>query len=86
MTVWGDVNGDGKKDKLIGLEPVLSRQHVDGCGNCQTYLGVKTFINMHAMADVENIDDRVEVRLHTRADPSGRSKIKGRAGAILKRH
>ena len=92
MTVWGDVNGDGKKDKLIGLEAVLSRLHVEGCANCQTHLSVKAFINIHATSDVENIDDRVEVRVHTREDPTGRSKknvqwekTKGRAGAIKHR-
>ena len=93
MTVWGDVNGDGKKDKLIGMEPVLSRHYTEGCANCQTHLGVKTFINIHAMTDVEDIDKRIEVRVHTRADPSGRSedntqweKTKRRVGAIFTRH
>lgn len=91
MTVWADLNGDGTKDKLVGLEPVLSRQHVEGCANCQTHLGVKAFINLHAMTDVEHINDRVEVRVHTREDPSGRKKdnvqwkkTSGKAGAIFK--
>ena len=91
VTVWADLNGDSNKDELVGLEPVLSRQHVSGCANCQTHLGVKTFINLHAMADMEaaDINDRTEVRVQTREDLSGTAndnqqwkRTMGRVGTI----
>jgi tyrosinase len=54
VSVFGNVNG---KQVSLGTEAVLSRWNVKYCANCQTHLGVNTFVNVPtsgtaAMAEV----------------------------------
>jgi tyrosinase len=73
-------DGDGEK-KLVNLEPVLSRWHVEGCANCQNHLEATADFQLPA----ETVDQGVEVRVHTRAGILGGGGGDGaRAGGGLR--
>lgn len=63
-------------DKLIDVEPVLSRWHVAGCENCGTHLSVKTFVPLYGLTPKEAKEAKVQVLLHTRDNREGVVKFK----------
>ncbi len=58
--------------KLVHIEPVLSRWHVQGCENCQTHLNVKTFVPLHGLTHEEAKNTNFTVKVHTRDHREGR--------------
>ena len=61
LTVRAVVNN---VDTIVGTESVLSRWKVSGCTNCQTHLGVKTFVPLVGL-DKEALST-IRVGLHGR--------------------
>lgn len=72
---WAEVDG---KQELIGVEPVLSRWQVAGCGNCQTKLKVGADFTLPPSANPES----VQVELHTRDARLGHGPSPQSAGLL----
>lgn len=68
----------GGKRQLLGVESVLSRQHTQGCANCQTHLNVRSFLPLHGLHNDAAIDDaNIEVKVHTHKKPEGKTDHPG---------
>ena len=65
IAAYADVDGERR---LVGVEPVLSRWHVDGCANCQNHL--KASADFRIASDVAEANG-VEVEIHTRTGVVG---------------
>lgn len=76
MSVWTGDNANGTRD-LVGLEPVLSRWHVAGCGNCSTHLNVSTIIPLREIDISKAKTTQFEVLVHTRDKRSGAPSLGG---------
>ena len=58
---------DGK-EQLLGSESVLSRWHMEGCGNCQLHTAVKRYIPLHGVTHAHvNAGMKPRVVVFTRA-------------------
>jgi tyrosinase len=57
--------------QLVGMEPVFSRWHVQGCANCQTHLEAKAYVGMQGFRE-ESLkslkDEDYDVEIHTRRE------------------
>lgn len=57
IAAYAEIDGERQ---LIGIDPVLSRWHVEGCANCQNHLNVASDFRLPANGDA------VTVEVHTR--------------------
>ncbi|RYP23804.1 hypothetical protein DL765_000881 [Monosporascus sp. GIB2] len=76
----GGINGSfmistWANDKLVDVEPVLSRWHVQGCSNCQNHLNVKTFVPLYGWTNDDAKDAVFQVKVHTKSDRAGKVKF-----------
>lgn len=65
IAAYADVDGERR---LVGVEPVLSRWHVDGCANCQNHL--KASADFPISSDAAE-GGGVDVEIHTRTGVIG---------------
>ncbi|RYP74725.1 hypothetical protein DL769_003984 [Monosporascus sp. CRB-8-3] len=73
ISTWAD-------DKLVDVEPVLSRWHVQGCTNCQNHLNVKTFVPLYGWTKDAAKNTVFQVKVHTRSDRAGKIKFDPQLG------
>ncbi|KAK0729123.1 hypothetical protein B0T21DRAFT_413224 [Apiosordaria backusii] len=70
VTTWarGD---DNTPDRLLKVQPVLSRWNVDGCDNCQEHLEVESHIHLLDFTHKEAKETKFFSLLHTYGDTTG---------------
>ncbi|RYP43572.1 hypothetical protein DL768_009849 [Monosporascus sp. mg162] len=73
-------------DKLVDVEPVLSRWHVQGCSNCQNHLNVKTFVPLYGWTKNAARNADFQVKVHTRSDRAGKVKFDREHGRLRLGH
>ena len=76
IAAFADVDGERR---LIGVEPVLSRWHVEGCANCQTHLNASADFRISTETAEAN---GVEVEIHSRTGVIGGGPEAHSAGVI----
>lgn len=73
ISAWAQKRDDeDAPPQLLGVEPVLSRWHVAGCGNCQAHLQAGAHVPLEGWSkeDVDNVE--IYALVHTRANPLGK--------------
>lgn len=67
LGVFGTVGG---KEQLLGQESILSRWHVEGCGNCQLHTGVRRYIPLYGVTHdhVDSGELNEKIKVFTRDD------------------
>ncbi|KAK4186211.1 hypothetical protein QBC35DRAFT_501904 [Podospora australis] len=61
----------GQPDRLVDVEPILSRWHVSGCANCQTHLDAGTHIALRGVTAESARETEFYAMLHTRDNMKG---------------
>ena len=71
--VFGTIAG---KEQLLGMESILSRWHIDGCGACQVHSNVKVHLPLHGVThdDVDNADTNFYAKVITREGMASQTK------------
>ena len=63
VSTWATIGG---RRQLLGTDAVLSRNHTEGCANCQNHLTVGAYVPLYGLGHAEDYDDaNVEVVVHT---------------------
>ncbi|KAJ1328948.1 tyrosinase [Microdochium nivale] len=66
ISAWAKPKHGSGGSVLVGVEAVLSRQHVTGCGNCMNHLQVHTYMPLLSFTKQDAKDHDFEVIVHTR--------------------
>ena len=71
--VFGTIAG---KEQLLGMESVLSRWHIDGCGACQVHSNIKVHLPLHGVThnDVDNANANFHAKVITREGVANKTK------------
>ena len=77
---------DGKPDKLIGVEPVLSLCHVSDFASCQNHLDVGVHVPPHGWSREQAEKQDFVVRVHTRGNSKGPGELNGKKLWFEKQH
>lgn len=77
ISTWA-LNPNGAEPELVGLEPILSRWHVEGCVNCKGHLDVRAHMLLRGWSNKRALETKFRILVHTRAEPHGVSQVNGK--------